>query len=48
MLALNDEDYMLDPVEAGYIRSDGEHLSDAGAQFVATLLQQTGYAYAGK
>ena len=27
---------------------DGIHLADAGAQFVATILQKTGYAYAGK
>jgi len=48
MVGFGGKDYMSDPVEAGYIGPDGEHLSDAGAQFVATLLQQTGYAYSGK
>ncbi len=48
MVAFNGEDYMSDPVEAGYIGSDGIHPSDAGVQFIATLLQQTGYEYAGK
>lgn len=48
MLGFNGKDYMADPVEAGYIRSDGEHPSDTGAQFIAKLLQQTGYTFAGK
>lgn len=48
MIGLNGKDYQSDPREAGYIGPDGEHLSAKGAQFVATLLQQTGYAYAGK
>jgi len=48
MLGFNGEDYMSDPVDAGYIDWDGIHLSDAGMQFIATLLQQTGYEYAGK
>jgi hypothetical protein len=48
LVALNGEDYMSDPVEEGYIGPDGAHLSDSGAQFVATILQKTGYAYAGK
>ncbi len=47
MLALNGEDNMADPSGLGYFRSDG-HLTDLGAQFVAKVLQQTGYAYAGK
>jgi hypothetical protein len=47
LVALNGEDYLSDPREAGYIGYDGAHLSEAGAQFVATLLQQTGYSYAG-
>ncbi len=45
MVAFNGEDYKSDP-PAEYFRSD-DHLSDAGAQFVATVLQQTGYEYAG-
>jgi hypothetical protein len=46
LVAFNGKDYMIDP-PAEYFTSDG-HLSDAGAQFAATILQQTGYAYAGK
>ena len=44
---LNGKDYMSE-IPAGYLRADGSHPSDAGAQFIATLLQQTGYEYAGK
>lgn len=47
MAGLNGQDYMSE-IPAEYIGGDRVHLSDAGAQFVATLLQQTGYAYAGK
>jgi hypothetical protein len=47
-VGFNGKDYLADPKEAGYIGGDGVHLSEAGAQFVATLLQQTGYEYAGK
>jgi hypothetical protein len=38
LLGFNREEYMSDPVDAGYIRPDGIHPSDAGAQFIATLL----------
>jgi lysophospholipase L1-like esterase len=48
MAGFNGNDNKSDPVELGYIREDGIHPSDAGAQFLAILLQQTGYAYAGK
>jgi hypothetical protein len=48
LAGFNRKGYMSDPVEAGYIGSDGVHISDKGAQFIATLLQQTGYEYAGK
>lgn len=48
MAGFNGKDYMSDPVEAGYIKYDGIHPSDKGAQFIATLLQQTGYEYAVK
>lgn len=47
MVELNGKDYMSE-IPAGYLRADGSHPSDAGAQFIATLLQQTGYEYAGK
>lgn len=47
MIALNGKDYTSE-IPAEYIGSDGVHPSDAGTQFIATLLQQTGYAYAGK
>lgn len=40
---LNGVDGMQDPREKGYIRSDGIHPSDTGAEFVAKLLQQSGY-----
>ncbi len=46
LVALSGKDYASDPPPE-YVRSDG-HLSDAGAQYVATVLQQTGYEYAGK
>ncbi len=46
MAGFNGKDYLSDPVEAGYIKSDGIHPSDKGAQYIATLLQQTGYEYA--
>lgn len=48
MAGFNGNDYMLDPSEAGYFREDGVHPSDKGAQFIANLLQQTGYAYSGQ
>lgn len=48
MVGFNGKDYLSDPRESGYIGSDGIHPSDSGAQFIATLLQQTGYEYAGK
>jgi hypothetical protein len=47
IVALNGKDFKSE-IPSGYIRTDGVHLTDSGAQFVATLLQQTGYAYAGK
>lgn len=43
----NGIDYMSD-APAEYIGEDGVHISEAGAQFVATILQKTGYEYAGK
>lgn len=43
MDALNGPDHLQDPNQNGYIGEDGGHLSDAGAQFVAKLLQQSGY-----
>jgi len=45
MAGFNGKDYMSDPVEAGYIGPDGIHISDKGAQYIASLLQQTGYEY---
>lgn len=47
MAALNGKDHMSE-IPAEYIGPDGIHPSDAGAQYIASLLQQTGYAYAGK
>jgi hypothetical protein len=47
MVGLNGKDYMSE-FPAGYLRADGNHPTDAGAQFIASLLQQTGYEYAGK
>jgi hypothetical protein len=47
MFGLNGKDYTSE-IQAKYIGPDGIHLSDAGAQYIATLLQQTGYEYAGK
>jgi len=46
LVALNGKDYRSE-IPAEYLM-DGIHPSDAGAQFIATLLQQTGYEYAGK
>jgi lysophospholipase L1-like esterase len=43
----NGPDHEQDPRAKGLIRDDGEHPSEAGAQFIAELLQQSGYAYAG-
>ena len=43
----NGPDHDQDPRAKGLIRDDGEHPSEAGAQFIAELLQQSGYAYAG-
>lgn len=48
MVEFNGKDHMHDPNEEGYIGLDMLHLSDLGAQFAASLLQQTGYEYAGK
>jgi lysophospholipase L1-like esterase len=39
MIRLNGKDYLQDYNEAGYLRGDGIHPSDAGTQFIATLLQ---------
>lgn len=44
---LNGKDYMSE-IPTGYLRAEGSHPSEAGAQFIASLLQQTGYEYAGK
>jgi hypothetical protein len=46
LTALNGKDYRSE-IPAEYL-VDGIHLWDAGAQFVATILQKTGYDYAGK
>ena len=46
LVALNGKDYRSE-IPAEYLM-DGIHPSDAGAQFIATLLQKTGYEYAGK
>jgi hypothetical protein len=46
MVGLNGKDYR-SKIPAGYLR-DGIHPWDTGAQFIATLLQKTGYGYAGK
>ena len=46
MVGLNGKDYRSE-IPAGYLR-DGIHPWDTGAQFIATLLQKTGYEYAGK
>ena len=46
LVGLNGKDYMSE-IPAEYLM-DGIHPSDAGAQFIATLLQKTGYEYAGK
>lgn len=48
LVAFNGEDYLLDPVDTGYIRVDGTHLSDKGAQLAAFVLQKTGYECTGK
>jgi len=47
MVGLNGNDYKSE-IPKEYIGKDGIHPSEAGAQFIASLLQQTGYAYAGK
>lgn len=41
--AFNGPGHNQDPVEKGYIRSDGEHLSELGAEYVAEMLSQLGY-----
>jgi hypothetical protein len=46
LVALNGKDHMSEIPEE-YLM-DGIHPSDTGAQFIATLLQKTGYEYAGK
>jgi hypothetical protein len=46
LAALNGKDYRSE-ISAEYLM-DGIHPSDVGAQFIATLLQQTGYEFAGK
>jgi hypothetical protein len=48
LVGFNGENLLTDPVALGYIGYDGEHLSDVGAQYVASILRQTGYEYAGK
>lgn len=40
---MNGASHTEDLVEKGYIRSDGEHLSEFGAEYVAELLAQMGY-----
>jgi hypothetical protein len=46
MVGLNGKDYRSE-IPAEYLM-DGIHPADTGAQFIATLLQQTGYEYGGK
>ncbi len=46
MNGFNGDDHLSDPVDLGYIMNDGIHPSDKGAQYLAAVLQQTGYAYA--
>jgi hypothetical protein len=41
--AFNGADHTEDPREKGYIREDGEHPTELGAQFTAELLSQMGY-----
>jgi hypothetical protein len=41
--AFNGADHNQDPRERAFIRSDGEHPSEAGAQFYAALLGRSGY-----
>ncbi len=41
--AFNGPDHDQDPRTQGHMKDDGEHLSEAGAQFYAKLLQQSGY-----
>lgn len=47
LVAFNGKDYMSE-IPAKYLMDDGIHPSNEGAQFIATLLQKTGYEYAGK
>ena len=47
LVAVNGKDYMSEP-PTGYIIKNDVHLTDVGAQFIATVLQKTGYEYAGK
>lgn len=42
--AFNGPDHSEDPRAKGYIRADGEHPSESGAQFYAELLQRSGYS----
>jgi hypothetical protein len=42
--AFNGVDHAEDPREKGYIREDGEHPTELGAQFTAELLSEMGYA----
>lgn len=42
--AFSGADHTEDPREKGYIREDGEHPNELGAQFTAQLLSQMGYA----
>lgn len=41
--AFNGPDHDQDPRKKGWIKDDGEHPSEAGAQFYAEVLQQSGY-----
>ena len=41
--AFNGPDHEQDPRTKGWIKDDGEHPSEAGAQFYAEVLQQLGY-----
>lgn len=41
--AFNGPDHDEDPVEKGYIGSDGEHASELGKQVIADLLSEAGY-----
>ncbi len=42
--AYNGVDHRENPIQKGYIQEDGEHPSEQGAQFIAGLLSEIGYA----